>query len=103
MKGMQGMFKQLQKMQRSLAEFQEELKGKEFAASVGGGMVEIRAKGTQEILEIKIKPEAVDPEDVEMLESMVVTAVNSVLKQIQEETAKGMNRISGGMPLPGLF
>ncbi|MEW5692960.1 MAG: YbaB/EbfC family nucleoid-associated protein, partial [Candidatus Hydrogenedentota bacterium] len=98
--GMPGLMKELQKMQKKLASFQEELKSREFTASVGGGMVEIKARGTQEIFDVKIKKEALNPEDIEMLESMIITAVNSILKQIQEETAKGMNKITGGIPLP---
>lgn len=99
------MMKQVQKMQADMAKMQEELKSKTVEASSGGGMVTVVANGKQEVMSIKINPEAVDPEDVEMLQDMVLAAVNEALRQSQEMVSKEMGKITGGMNLniPGLF
>ncbi len=97
------MMKQVKKMQQQMEKAQEELKNKTIEASVGGGVVSVVANGHKEILGITIKPEAVDPEDVEMLQDLVLTAVNDVLKQVDEMVAKDMGKFTGGMNLPGLF
>ncbi len=80
---------------------QKEIESKEFESSVGGGAVVVKANGKKEILAINIKPEVVDPDDVEMLEDLVLTAVNEVLKKADEETASKMGKLTGGMG--GLF
>lgn len=97
------MMKQVQKMQADMAKLQEELVNRTVEASAGGGMVTVMANGKQEVLSIKINPEAVDPEDVEMLQDMVLAAVNEALRQSQEMVSKEMGKITGGMNIPGLF
>jgi DNA-binding YbaB/EbfC family protein len=103
MGNMQQAIRQAQKMQEDMAKVQEELEQAEYEASSGGGMVTCKARGTKEIIAISIDPEAVDPEDVEMLEDMVVAAVNAVLEKVDEETQQKMSKVTGGMKLPGLF
>lgn len=95
--------KQIQKMQAEIARLQEELGQKEVEATAGGGAVRVVVNGKQEVLKIEIKPEAVDPEDVEMLQDLLVAAVNEALRKSQEMVAQEMSRISGGLKLPGLF
>lgn len=97
------MMKQVQKMQADMAKLQEELVNQTVEATSGGGMVKVVANGKQEIMSIKINPEAVDPEDVEMLQDMVMAAVNEALRQSQEMVAREMSKITGGMNIPGLF
>lgn len=97
------MMKQVQKMQADMAKMQEELVNKTVEASSGGGMVKVVANGKQELMSIAINPEAVDPEDVEMLQDMILAAVNEALRQSQEMVAKEMSKITGGMNIPGLF
>lgn len=98
---MNNLMKQAQKMQKQMEEMQKEIESKEFESSVGGGAVVVKANGKKEILAINIKPEVVDPDDVEMLEDLVLTAVNEVLKKADEETASKMGKLTGGMG--GLF
>lgn len=100
---MNQMIKQAQKMQEDMAAFQAELEEKEFKASVGGGAVEITMNGRREVLGVNIKPEVVDPDDIEMLEDLIASAVNEVLSNIETESAEGMNKITGGVSLPGVF
>ena len=97
------MMKQVQKMQADMAKLQEEMSSKTVETSSGGGMITVVANGKQEVLSIKINPEAVDPEDVEMLQDMVLAAVNEALRQAQDMVAKEMSKITGGMNIPGLF
>lgn len=97
------MMKQVQKMQADMAKLQEELGQKTVEASSGGGMVKVVANGKQEVLSIQINPEAVDPEDVEMLQDMILAAVNEALRQSQEMVAREMSKITGGINIPGLF
>ena len=100
---MQQMLKQAQKMQEKLAKVQEELEAREYEASAGGGMVTVKANGKKEILALTIQPEAVDPEDVEMLQDMVMAAVNEVLRQVEETSSQEMGKLTGGLNLGGLF
>ncbi len=93
---MQQMLRQAQKMQQSIQKLQEELEAREFEASSGGGMVTVKANGKKELISIKISPEAVDPDDVEMLEDMVLAAVNQVLQQVEETSEKEMSKLTGG-------
>lgn len=99
---MNNLMKQAQKLQKQMEETQKELEKKEFEASVGGGAVVVKATGKKEITSISIKKEAVDPDDVEMLEDLIMTAVNEALKKADEETADKMGKITGKMP-GGLF
>ena len=100
---MQGMLKQAQKMQAQIAQVQAQLEEKEHTVSVGGGAVEVVMSGNKELKALTIKPEVVDPEDIEMLQDLVISAVNEVIREIEDESAKEMEKISGGMNLPGLF
>jgi len=100
---MNNLLKQAQLMQKKMQDMQEELEKKEFTATSGGGVVEAVSNGKKELLSIKIKPEAVDPEDVEMLEDLILSAVNEAFKKAEAETADEMKKITGGMNLPGMF
>jgi len=100
-KDMNKIFKQVQKMQAEMERIQAELAEKEVEGSAGGGMVKAKANGKQEIIEVKIDQEVVDPEDVEMLEDLVVAAVNQALENAQKMQAEGMSELTGGMQLPG--
>jgi DNA-binding YbaB/EbfC family protein len=86
-----------------MAKLQEELKERTVEASAGGGVVEVTVSGKQELLAIKIKPEVVDPEDIEMLQDLVLAAVNEGLRKSQEMVADEMAKITGGLNIPGLF
>lgn len=100
---MQQMLKQAQRMQANIAKLQEELEAREYAASAGGGMVNVRANGKKELLSIEIKPEAVDPDDVEMLQDMIVAAVNEAMRKAEADSASSMSKLTGGLNLGGLF
>ena len=86
-----------------MEQMQKELEEKEFVASVGGGAVTVTANGKKDILAINIKPEVVDEDDVEMLEDLVLSAVNEALRKAEQETANQMGKVTGGMNIPGLF
>ena len=101
--GLGQMMKQAQKMQAKIMKIQEEMGEQSVEASAGGGMVTVTANGKQEILSIRIEPEVVDPEDVEMLQDLVAAAVNEALKKAQEMVAEEMAKVTGGMQLPGLM
>ena len=90
-------------MQAEIARVQAELEEKEHKVSVGGGAVEVIMSGKKELKALTIQPEVVDPEDVEMLQDLVISAVNEVIREIEEESAREMEKISGGMSVPGLF
>lgn len=100
---MNNMMKQVQKMQKDMEKVQAELGVKEVEASVGGGAVVVTANGNKEVISIKIKPEVVDSDDVEMLEDLVLTAVNQALKSADDMMNSGMSKISGGLGMPGMF
>jgi DNA-binding YbaB/EbfC family protein len=102
MGGMGGLMKQAQKMQNRILKVQEEMAEKTIEASAGGGMVTVIANGRQEIVSIKVEKEVVDPDDVEMLEDLVLAAVNDALKKSQQMVAEEMQKITGGMNIPGL-
>ena len=101
-KGMGNMMKQAQKLQSKIFKLQEELADRTVETTVGGGMVKAVANGKQELLSIKIDPEVVDPNDVQMLEDLIVAAVNEVLKKSQEMVSKEMTKLTGGFKIPGL-
>ena len=100
---MKKMMKQAQRMQAELAKAQDEIKDMEFEATAGGGMVKVVATGDMAIKSIVIDPEAVDPEDVEMLQDMVVAAVNEAMRKAEAEASQNMSRLTGGLNLGGLF
>lgn len=103
MGNMQNMMKQMQKMQKKMAQAQEELGEKKVEGTAGGGMVTVIATGHKEIVEVKINQEAVDPDDVEMLEDLVLAAVNDALKKADELANETMGQFTKGLNLPGLF
>ncbi|MGI6149777.1 MAG: YbaB/EbfC family nucleoid-associated protein [Firmicutes bacterium] len=99
---MQKMMKQVQKMQAQLAKVQEELGSKTVEGTAGGGVVTVIANGHQEIQKVKIDPAVLDPDDVEMLEDLILAAVNDALRKAQELSAAEMQRVTGGLNLPGM-
>lgn len=99
---MQGMLKQAQKMQGMMAELQEDLNAREYAFTVGGGMAEIRINGKKEILSITLKPEIVDPDDIEMLQDILVAGVNEAISSVEKTNEEEMAKLTGGMKVPGL-
>lgn len=102
-KNVSNVIKQAQKMQEEMEKVQSELEDKTVEASSGGGMVTVSVSGKKEILSIKIKPEVVDPEDIETLEDLVMVAINDAIKKADEMMAEGMSSITGGLNIPGLF
>jgi nucleoid-associated protein EbfC len=100
---MNNLMKQAQKLQKQMEEAQKDLETKEFEASVGGGAVTVRVSGKKELKDIVIKPEVVDPDDVEMLQDLVLTAVNEAMKKAEEETNSSMGKLTGGLNIPGMF
>jgi DNA-binding YbaB/EbfC family protein len=100
---MNQMMQQMKKMQQQMLKAQEELAGKVVDGSAGGGVVQVQANGHKQILSIAIKPEAVDPDDVEMLQDLVLTAVNDALAKAEALASKDMGQFTGGMKIPGLF
>ena len=102
-KNMNSVIKQAQKMQEEMERVQEELEDKTVEATSGGGAVTVVASGKKEIISLKISPDAVDPDDVETLEDLVMVAVNGAIKKADEMMAEGMNAVTGGLNIPGLF
>lgn len=102
---MANLMKQAQKMQRQMEEQAKEMETKEFSATAGGGAVEATVSGSKKLIRLKLDEEAVDPDDVEMLEDLIVAAVNEALEKADEESANAMSRFTGGMGggMPGLF
>ncbi|MBP8819345.1 MAG: YbaB/EbfC family nucleoid-associated protein [Syntrophomonadaceae bacterium] len=99
---MSKMIKQAKQVQEQIVKMQEELKEREVETSAGGGAITVRVNGKQELLEIKISPEVVDPDDIEMLEDLVIAAVNEGIRQSQEMVSTEMAKITGGFNIPGL-
>ncbi len=97
------MMKQAQKMQQDMLRMQEEMKSKTYSAAAGGGMVKATVNGEHEVVELSINPEAVDPDDVEMLQDMIMAAVNEAMRTADTEAANNMARFTGGLNLGGLF
>ena len=102
-KGLAHIMKQAQMMQQRMAKIQEEATQKTAEASAGGGVVTAVVNGKNQILSLSIKKEAVDPEDVEMLQDLVVAAVNEALVKVQAEISQEMSKATGGLSIPGLF
>jgi DNA-binding YbaB/EbfC family protein len=100
--GLGQMMKQAQKMQAKIMKIQEEMAERTVEASAGGGMVTVTANGKQEVLAVRIEPEVVDPEDVDMLQDLITAAVNEALKKAQEMVAEEMAKVTGGLQIPGL-
>ncbi|CAH0283285.1 DNA-binding YbaB/EbfC family protein [Peribacillus simplex] len=100
---MQNMMKQMQKMQKKMAEAQEELGEKKIEGTAGGGMVTVIVTGHKEIVDVIIKPEVVDPDDIDMLQDLVLAATNDALKKAEELTNQTMGQFTKGMNLPGMF
>ena len=97
------MLKQAQKMQQEMQRMQEEMQAKTYTCAAGGGMVRATVNGSHELVELEIKPEAVDPEDVEMLQDMVVAAVNEAMRKAEADASANMSKLTGGLNLGGLF
>ncbi|MFD3155313.1 YbaB/EbfC family nucleoid-associated protein [Haloimpatiens sp. FM7330] len=100
---MNNLIKQAQKFQKQMEDMQKELENKQFRATVGGGAVTAVANGRKQITNIQIKPEVVDPDDVEMLQDLIISACNEALKKSEDATANQMGKLTGGMNLPGMF
>ena len=100
--GIGNIMKQAQQMQRRMAELQEELENKQVEASAGGGMVTAVVSGKQQLLDLKIDPAVVDPEDLEMLQDLITAAVNEAIKQSQQMAQEEMAKVTGGLNIPGL-
>ena len=100
---MNAMLRQAQKMQEDMAALQEELDSREYDISAGGGAVEVKINGKREILTINIKPEIVDPDDIEMLSDILVAAVNEAIKRVDETNNAEMSKLTGSVGLPGMF
>ena len=97
------MMKQAQKMQQELLRMQEEQENKTYSATAGGGMVTASVNGKHEVVDLQINPEAVDPDDVDMLQDMVIAAVNEAMRAADADAASNMSRLTGGLNLGGLF
>ncbi len=102
-KGLGNIMKQAQQMQAKIARVQQELETKEVEATAGGGMVTALVNGKQQLLDLKIEKDVVDPEDVEMLQDLVMAAVNEAIKQSQDMIQGEMSKVTGGMNIPGMF
>ena len=101
---MANLMKQAQKMQRQMEEQAKEMETKEFTATAGGGAVEITISGTREVLKVKLDEEVVDPDDIEMLEDLIVAATNEALRKVEEASASAMSKLTGGLGagMPGM-
>lgn len=102
-KGLGGMLKQAQKIQAQLAKIQEEMAQKTIEASSGGGMVTVVVNGKQEVISLRIEREVIDPDDVDMLQDLVLAAVNEGMRKSQEMVTEEMKKLTGGLSIPGLF
>ena len=94
---MNNLMKQAQRMQRQMEEQQKELEEKEFTATAGGGAVEVTISGKKEVSKVKLQPEVVDPDDIEMLEDLITAAVNEAIRQVEEYSQESMAKITGGL------
>lgn len=97
------MIKQAQKMQQEMLRMQEEMENKTYSATAGGGMVKAEVNGKHEVVSLEINPEAVDPDDVEMLQDMVIAAINEAMRTADVDSANNMSKLTGGLNLGGLF
>ncbi|MCI6928824.1 MAG: YbaB/EbfC family nucleoid-associated protein [Ruminococcus sp.] len=97
------MMKRIQQMQEDMTRIQEEIEATEYTSSVGGGAVEVTVNGSHEVLSIKMQPDVVDPEDIEMLEDLLISALNESIKKANDAMDQGMEKAKGGLSIPGLF
>ncbi len=102
-KGMKELMKQAKKMQEELQKAQEEAESLIVEATSGGGMVKVKMNGKNQLLSIKIDPEVIDPDDIEMLEDLIVAAVNEAIVKVGKESEKKLSKVTGGLNIPGLF
>lgn len=100
---MNNLLKQAQKMQQDMQEKQKDIETKEFTSSVGGGVVKVSVNGRKEIKSLEIKPEVVDPDDIETLQDLIVSAFNEAVKKADEAMSSEMGKLTGGMNIPGMF
>ena len=100
---MNNLIKQAQKMQQQMQDMQKDIENKEFEASVGGGVVKIVVTGKKEVKRVELKPEVVDPDDIETLEELIVAAFNEAAKKADETMSNELGKLTGGMNLPGMF
>ena len=100
---MNSMMKQVQKMQEDMAALQEDLETREYDVSAGGGMVSVKINGKREIIGLVIKPEIVDPDDIETLSDIIIAAVNEAIKKVDSTSESEMSKITGGISVPGMF
>lgn len=103
MGNMQGMMKQMQKMQKKMAEAQEKLGDERLEAEAGGGMVKVIVSGDKEVVDVQINPDVMDPEDVEILQDLIIIATNEAMKKAEELTNSTMGQFTKGLNLPGMF
>ena len=97
------MMKKIQQMQEDMTKIQEEIEATEYTSSVGGGAVEVTVNGAHEVISIKMQPDVIDPEDIEMLEDLLISALNESIKKANDAMDQGMERAKGGLSIPGLF
>ncbi len=97
------MMKKIQEMQENMTAIQQEVEATEFSSSVGGGAVEVTVNGAHEVTAVNLKPEIVDPEDIEMLQDLIISAFNESIRKANEAMEQGMERAKGGLSIPGLF
>lgn len=103
MKQMNNMMKQMKKMQDQLMKAQQELEAKEFEGTAGGGVVKVIINGKKQMVGLNIQPDVVDPDDVEMLQDLIIAAFNEAQKQVDDATSKDLGKLTGGLNIPGLF
>ena len=94
---------QIQAMQQMMEKTQAEIEAKEVEASAGGGAVSVKVNGKKELVEVNLKPEVVDPDDIEMLQDLIIAAVNEAMRQVNEISESEMGKVTGGLNIPGLF
>ena len=97
------MMKKIQEMQENMTAIQQEVEATEFTSSVGGGAVEVTVNGAHEVTAVNLKPEIVDPDDIEMLQDLIISAFNESIRKANEAMEQGMERAKGGLSIPGLF
>jgi len=97
------MMKKIQEMQENMTAIQQEVEATEFTSSVGGGAVEVTVNGAHEVTAVNLKPEIVDPEDIDMLQDLIISAFNESIRKANEAMEQGMERAKGGLSIPGLF
>ncbi len=100
---MNQMVRKAQKMQEDITRIQEELEAKEFTKQVGGGALELVMTGDKKLKSVTLKPEVVDPEDIEMLQDLIISGVNEIIAEIEEYSTEEMSKVTGGVTMPGLF